>query len=130
MTCRLGACRAGVCAAAWASAGGWSGLMLNRHIFAPACSRNPWRMSAPVLLSTLTSVSVKMTVHPASQNLPMLSRLLVNELMMWQSSVPGGRFGRRSSACPLDWMRLPSAMVTEVGVAVEVKLVVGALPFK
>ena len=71
-----------------------------------------------------------MTVHPASQNLPMLSRLLVNELMMWQSSVPGGRFGRRSSACPLDWMRLPSAMVTEVGVAVEVKLVVGALPFK
>ena len=87
-------------------------------------------MSAPVFLSTLTLVSVKMTVHPALQNLPMLRRLLENELMMWQSSVPGGKFGRRSSACQLDWMRLPLSIKTEVGVAVEVKLVVGALPFK
>ena len=36
-----------VCAAACASAGGWAGLMLNCHIFAPACSRNPWRMVVP-----------------------------------------------------------------------------------
>ena len=119
-----------VVVAVWASAGKWSGWMLNCHILAPACSQCPWRMIAPVFLMTLTSVSVKITVHPASQNLPMLSRLLANDVMIWQSLVPGGKCGRKSSACPLDWMRLPSAIMTEVGIAVEVKLVVGAFLFK
>ena len=77
---------------------------------------------------TLTLVSVKITVHPASHNLPMLSRLLVKEVMMWQSSAPGDRFGRRSFACPVDWMRCPLAMLTNVGVPVALKLEVGAFP--
>ncbi len=51
-------------------------------------------------------------------------------LMMWQSSVPGGKSGRRSLACPMDWMRSPLAMSTVVGGALEVKVVVGALPWQ
>ena len=111
-----------------ASDGKWSGWMLNCHILAPACSQCPWRMIAPVFLMTLTSVSVKITVHPASQNLPMLSRLLANDVMIWQSLVPGGRFGRRSFACPVDWMLCPLAMLTNVGVPVALKLEVSYLP--
>ena len=74
--------------------------MLNHHILAPACSQNPWRMSAPVFLNTFTSVAVKTTVHPELQNLPMLRKLLVNELIMWQSLVPWGTFGRRIFGMP------------------------------
>ncbi len=56
--------------------------MLNRHIFAPVGSLYPWRMVAPALSITLTSVAVKVTEHPASQNIPMLSKLLGNVGMM------------------------------------------------
>ncbi len=104
--------------------------MLNHHIFAPACSLCPWRMIAPDLSMTLTLVSVKITVHPASQNLPILSRLLVNDGMMWQSLLPGGSFGSRSFACPVDWMLCPLAMVTDVGVALALKLEMGALRWR
>ena len=118
----------GVVAAVWASAGGWSGWMLNRHILAPACSCCPWRMIAPVLSMTLMLVSVKINVHPASQNLPILSRLLVNDGMMWQSLLPGGRFGSRSFACPVDCMLCPLAVLTDMGVPLTLKLEMGALP--
>ena len=101
--------------------------MLNCHIFAPACSLCPWRMIAHDLSMTLTLVSVNVTVHPALQNLPMLIRLLVNDVMIWQSSVPGGRFGIRSFACPVDCMLCPLAMLTNVGVPLVLKLEVGAL---
>ena len=84
-------------------------------------------MIAPVLSMTLTSVSIKITVNPASQNLPMLSRLLANDGMMWQSLLPGGRFGSRSFACPVDWMLCPLAMLTNVGVPLALKLDMGAL---
>ena len=84
-------------------------------------------MIAPVLSMTLTLVSVKITVHPASQNLPMLSRLLVNDGMIWQSSLPGGRFGRRKIACPVDWMLCPLAMLPDVKAPLALKLEVGAL---
>ncbi len=36
------------------------------------------------------------------QNRPMLRRLFVKVLMMWQSSLPAGKSGRRSLACPMD----------------------------
>ena len=85
-------------------------------------------MIASVLSMTLTSVSVKITVHPVLQNLPMLSRLLVNDGMIWQSLLPCGRFGRRSFACPVDWMLCPLAMLTDVGVSLALKLEMGALP--
>ena len=101
--------------------------MLNRHILAPACSLCPCRMIAPTLLKTLTSVLVNITVHPASQNFPMLSRLLVNDGMIWQSSLPGGRFGSWSLACPMDRMLCPLAMLTHVGVPLALKLDMGAL---
>jgi hypothetical protein len=73
------------------------------------------------------SVAVKITVHPALQNLPILRRLLVNVLIMWQSSVPGGKFGSRILACPMACMRLPLAVSTVVGVVLVVKVLVGAL---
>ena len=85
-------------------------------------------MIAPVLSMTLTLVSVKITVHPALQNLPMLIRLLVNDGMMWQSLLPGGRFGSRSFTCPVDWMLCPLAVMTNVGVPLALKLEIGALP--
>ena len=73
---------------------------------------------------------VNTTLQFASQNCPMLSRLLVKELMMWQSSVPDGKFGKRSFACPMDVMRSPLAMLTVVGGALEVKVLTGALPWQ
>ena len=87
-------------------------------------------MTITVLLITWTSVLVNMTLHPASQNRPMLSRLFVKELIMWQSSVPDGKCGSRSLACPIAVMVSPLAMFTVVGGSLEVKVVVGALPWK
>ena len=60
----------------------------------------------------------------------LLAMLLVKEVMMWQSSVPGGRFGRSSLACPVDWMRCLLGMLTNVGAPVLLKLEVGALPWR
>ena len=89
--------------------------MLKRHMRAPATSRKSWRMAVTALLSTETPELVKTTLQPASQNLPMLMRLLTNVGMTWQSSVPGGRFGRGSLAVPMDEMWAPLAMLTVVG---------------
>ena len=87
-------------------------------------------MIAPVFLIIFTSAAVKITLHPASQNLPMLRRLLVNELIMWQSLVPGGKFGSRILACPMACMRSSLAVSTVVGVELVVKVLVGALPWQ
>ncbi len=57
-------------------------------------------MTVPVLLITLTSVSVKITVRPASQNQPMLRRLFVKVLMMWQSLVPGWQIWEEEFGLP------------------------------
>ena len=56
----------------------WFGSKLNRHIRGPSVSRNPCRMRLLCLSNTFTSVFEKVTVHPASQNRPMLRRLFSN----------------------------------------------------
>ena len=98
-----------------ATVAGGVGLMLKRQMHAPETSRKPWRMTAPALLMAEKIKLVNTTLQPASQNLPMLIRLLTNEGMTWQSLVPGGRFGRRSLAVPMDEMWPPLAMLTVVG---------------
>ena len=98
-----------------ATVAGDVGSILKRHMRAPDTSRKPWRMAVPALMITETFELVNTTMEPASQNLPMLIRLLTNEGMTWQSLVPGGRFGRGSLAVPMDDMWAPLAMLTVVG---------------
>ena len=75
---------------------------MNRHILAPVGSRKPVRMTVPALLVTVALCLVKVTLQSASQNTPILRRLLTNEGMIWQLAVPGGRSGRSSVAVAID----------------------------
>ena len=73
---------------------------------------------------------VKVTVQPASQNTPILRRLLANVDMTRPASVPGGRLGRLSDAVVDEWMRSPFAMLTAIGSALWLMLVTGAFLVK
>jgi len=73
---------------------------------------------------------VKVTVQPASQNTPILRRLLANVDMTRPASVPGGRLGRLSDAVVDEWIRSPFAMLTAIGSALWLMLVTGALVVK
>ena len=57
-------------------------------------------------------------MQPASQNCPMLRRLLGKVSMMQHSSVPGGSCGSGTLALPMDDTMSPFATVTCVGGAV------------
>ena len=59
-----------------------SGQILTRHILAPIGSRGPCYINVPVLSCTIIPVLVKVTVHPASHNFPILIRLFVKVGMM------------------------------------------------
>ena len=87
---------------------------MNRHILAPVVLRKPVRMTFPSLLVTVTVCLVKVTLQSASQNTPMLRRLLTKAGMMWQRAVPGGRSGRSRVAFAIDEQMLPSARLTTV----------------
>jgi hypothetical protein len=69
----------------------------------------------PAELVTVTSSLVKTTVHPASQNTPMLRRLFANVGMMVPEFVPGGRCGKSMVAVVDEFSNFPSAMPTVVG---------------
>lgn len=69
---------------------------------------------------------LKVTVHPASQNTPMLRRLLANVGMMKPASVPGGRWGKLSDAMVEECSRSPFAMLTAIGSALLLIFVTGA----
>ena len=73
---------------------------------------------------------MKVTVQPASQNTPILRRLLANVDMTRPASVPGGRLGRLSDAVVDEWIRSPFAMLTASGSALWLMLVTGALVVK
>ena len=88
---------------------------MNHHILAPVVLRKPVIMTFPVLLVTVTVCLVKVTVQSASQNTPVLRRLLTKAGMMWQLAVPGGRSGRSSVAFAMDEQMLPSARLTTAG---------------
>ena len=88
---------------------------MNCHILAPVVLRKPVRMTIPALLVTVTLCLVKVTVQSASQNTPMLRRLLTKDGMMWQLAVTGGRFGRSSVALAIDLQMFPSASPPTVG---------------
>lgn len=62
-----------------------------RHILGPPASRRPCMMGVPSALLIVTSDFVNVTEQSASQNTPILRRLLANDGMMVQSVVPGGR---------------------------------------
>ncbi len=102
-----------------ASGGCWNGChggcRLNRHILAPVVSRKPVRRTIPSLLVTVTVCLVKVTLQSASQNNPMLRRLLTKDGIMWQLVVPGGRSGRSSVAFAMDVQVFPLASPTTVG---------------
>ncbi len=87
---------------------------MNRHILAPVVSLKPVRMTIPALLVTVAACLVKVTLQSASQNTPILRRLLTNEGMIWQLAVPGGRSGRSSVAVAIDLQKFPSASPTTV----------------
>jgi hypothetical protein len=57
---------------------------------------------------------VKVTLQSASQNTPMLRRLLTKDGMMWQLAFPGGRSGRSSVDFAMDLQMFPSASPTTV----------------
>ena len=73
---------------------------------------------------------MKVTVQPASQNTPILRRLLANVDMTRPASVPGGRLGRLSDAVVDEWIRSLFAMLTAIGSALWLMLVTGALVVK
>ena len=73
---------------------------------------------------------MKVTVQPASQNTPILRRLLANVDMTRPASVPGGRLGRLSDAVVDEWIRSLFAMLTAIGSALWLMLVPGALVVK
>ncbi len=75
---------------------------MNRHILVPVVSQKPVRMTIPALLVTVAVCLVKVTLQSASQNTPILRRLLTNEGMIWQLAVPGGRSGKSSVAVAID----------------------------
>ncbi len=75
---------------------------MNRHILAPVVSQKTVRMTIPALLVTVAVCLVKVTLQSASQNTPILRRLLTNEGMIWQLAVPGRRSGRSSVAVAID----------------------------
>ena len=66
---------------------------------------------------------VKVTVQPASQNTPILRRLLANVDMT-------SRLGRLSDAVVDEWIRSLFAMLTAIGSALWLMLVTGALVVK
>ena len=78
------------------------GQILTCHILAPPSSRGPCNMRVLVLSCTIIPVLVKVTVHPASQNFPILIRLFVKVGMMCPSAVPMGRLGESSLADAAD----------------------------
>lgn len=73
---------------------------------------------------------MKVTVQPASQNTPILRRLLANVDMTRPASVPGGRLGRLSDAVVDEWIRSPFAMLMAIGSALWLMLVTGAFLVK
>ncbi len=87
---------------------------MNRHILAPVVSRKPVRITIPALFVTVAVCLVKVTLQSASQNTPILRRLLTKEGMMWQLAVPGGRSGRSSVAIAMDLQTFLSASPTTV----------------
>ena len=66
-------------------------MRLKRHILAPFVLRKPCKINVPAELNIETLSLVKVAVQPASQNTPMLRRLLANVGMMRPASGPGGR---------------------------------------
>jgi hypothetical protein len=81
----------------YAIAGLLSGQIKLPH-FSPAGSCGPLRIRVSLMACTVTLVAVKVTVQPASQNLPMLTRLLVNVGIIWPVSVSLGSPGRSNAA--------------------------------
>lgn len=102
-------------------------MRLNLHILAPSVSRKPCIINVPVELYTETLCLVKVTEQPASQNTPMLRRLLANVGMMRPASVPGGRFGKSSDAVVEECRRSPLAMLTVIGNALWLMFLIGAV---
>ena len=92
-------------------------VRLKRHMRAPLVSRHPCMILLPAELLTVTASLVKTTVHPASQNTPMLRRLLANVGMMVPELVPGGRCGKSMVAVVDECSNFPSAMPTVIGLA-------------
>lgn len=60
-----------------------SGRREKRQSFGPSCSRQPDRMAAPSGSKTVTELLEKTTLQPASQSLPMPTKLCLKEGMMW-----------------------------------------------
>ena len=67
-----------------------------------------------------------MTVHPASQNFPILIRLFVNVGMMCSSAVPMGRWGKSRVAVAADCSNLPNAVLKILAGALASLFVIGA----
>jgi hypothetical protein len=90
----------------YAIAGLLSGQIKLPH-FSPAGSCGPLRIRVSLMACTVTLVAVKVTVQPASQNLPMLTRLLVNVGIIWPVSVSLG-----STVDPMPPLLTISTIVT------------------
>jgi hypothetical protein len=89
----------------------------NRHILGPSISRRPHMMGVPSESLIVTSDFVKVTEQSASQNTPILRRLLANDGMIVQSVVPGGKLGRLMDAVADDCSSWPLAILIVVGAA-------------
>jgi hypothetical protein len=75
-------------------------------------------------------VLVKVTVHPASQNFPILMMLFVNVGMMWLSVFPMGRFGKLGVAVAENCNSWPNAVLMDLASALVLILVTGATGMK
>ena len=87
------------------------------HILGPPVSRSLRMMGVPSELLIVASNFVNVMEQLASQNTPILRRLLANDGIMVQFVVPGGRFGRLVEAVADNFSNCPLAILMVVGAA-------------
>ena len=103
-----------------------SGRILTCQILAPTFSRGPCNMRVLVLSCTIIPVLVKVTVHPALQNFPILIRLFVSAGMMCTSAVPMGSLGKSRAADAANCSNFTDAVPTILASALASIFVTGA----
>ena len=107
------------------------GVISTRQRRAPPVSRVPWMMGVPVGSLMTRWLASKWAVQPESHSWPRLSRLLVNDGMMWPKlACVVGKVGRARRAEAMEVCTSPAAVRIVVGGAVVSRWVTGAVGMK
>jgi len=105
-------------------------IKLNHHILALVGSRVPPKIMLSVVSCRVTLALMKVTVHPTLQNLPTLTRLLVNVGIIWPVFVPEGNCSISSVSIAEDCNSCPDVVMMILVSAVLLMLVIGATSMK